>query len=180
MIRIICKKEKGKFNGTRQPSLNGVNDCVLLLILLEELHVLPIPLFHQVLPGNEPERRRIHAVTQARWFGAVIEYMADVRVGVFAPDLGPDREPAPVLFLHDIAGLEGLGETRPSRAGIVFVEGTEQGLAGDDIDVDARFLVVPVFVIEGRLRAVLLRYFVLHGSQPFFRDWRNYFNGKNS
>src|SRR5512143_667703 len=95
--------------------------------------------------------------------------MTEVCVAVFAPYLGPYREPAPVLFLHDIARLEGFGEARPSRAGIVFVQGTEQGLAGDDIDIDARFLVVPVFIMEGWLRAVLLCYLELCGSQLFFQ-----------
>src|SRR5512143_3339749 len=95
--------------------------------------------------------------------------MAQMCVAVFAPYLGPHREPAPILFLHDVAGLEWFSEARPSRAGIVLVQGTEQGLSGDDIDIDARFLVVPIFVMEGWLRTVLLRYLELHGGQLFFQ-----------
>ncbi len=57
----------------------------------------------------------------------------------------------------DVCGLEGPHETRPSRPAVELVERCEERLAGNDVDVEARLLVVPVFVGEGELGPVSLR-----------------------
>ena len=54
-------------------------------------------------------------------------------------------------------------ETRPSRPAVELVEGCEERLAGNHVDVEARLLVVPVFVGEGALGPVSLRDAVLLG-----------------
>src|SRR6516162_11570375 len=59
-------------------------------------------------------------------------------------------------------------ETRPSRPAVELVEGGEGGeerLAGNHVDVEARLLVVPVFIGEGALGPVSLGDAVLLGSQ---------------
>jgi len=42
-----------------------------------------------------------------------------------------------------------------------FVPRAEKRLAGNDIHVDAIFIIVPVFIFESRLGSVLLRYLIL-------------------
>src|SRR5262249_15840406 len=44
-------------------------------------------------------------------------------------------------------------------------ERAEERLAGDDVDVDARLMVVPVLVLERALRALVLRHVVLERRQ---------------
>jgi len=46
-----------------------------------------------------------------------------------------------------------------------FVQRTEKRLSGNDIHVDALFVVVPVFIFERRLGAVLSRYLILERRQ---------------
>ena len=53
-----------------------------------------------------------------------------------APDLDAGHEKVMVFLLHDIPRLQGLGETRPSGPGIIFVLGAEQGFPGNDVDVN--------------------------------------------
>src|SRR6185312_3699409 len=52
---------------------------------------------------------------------------------------------------------ERLGETWPTRSRIELVGGAEQRLAGDNVDVDAGLVVIPVFVVERRFCRCLLR-----------------------
>src|SRR4051794_32941693 len=70
-----------------------------------------------------------------------------------------------VNVLEDVCGLEWPRETRPSRPAVELVEGCEERLAGNHVDVEARLLVVPVFVGEGALGPVSLRDAVLLRSQ---------------
>ena len=71
-----------------------------------------------------------------------------MRVCKFAAHLDAVGKKRPVLALYDVTGLQRLGEARPTRAGIVFVQGAEQGLAGHNVHIDTRLLVIPVFVLE--------------------------------
>src|SRR3990170_8850009 len=93
--------------------------------------------------------------------------MAEVRVPVTAPNLGPHHEKAPVLPLDDVPGLEGLREARPSRARFELVFRAKKGLPGDYVHVYALLLVVPVLVVKGPLCALLLRHAILKGREPF-------------
>ncbi len=81
--------------------------------------------------------------------GPVIENMAEMRIAMFAPDLGARHEKVMVFLLHDISRLKRLGEARPSGPGFIFVLGAEQGFPGNDVDVNSFPLVIPVFILEG-------------------------------
>jgi hypothetical protein len=78
--------------------------------------------------------------------------------------LSPCLERTSVRF-DDVRGLEGPHETQPSRPAVELIERCEERPAGSDVDVEARLLVVPVFVGEGKLGPVGLRDAVLLGSQ---------------
>ena len=93
--------------------------------------------------------------------------MAEMGITMFAPDLDARHEKMMVFLLHDIARLKRLSEARPSGAGFIFVLGAEQGLPGNDIDVNAFSMVIPVFIPERRFGALFLSHFILHGGQDF-------------
>src|SRR5215471_17989689 len=70
-----------------------------------------------------------------------------------------------VMFsLQDLSvASRGRVKTRPSRPAFELVEGCEERLAGNHVDVEARLLVVPVFVGVRALGPVSLRDAVLLG-----------------
>src|SRR2546425_2487984 len=84
-----------------------------------------------------------------------------MRFGVGRADLGAHREEGPIHQLADIARLERFGEARPPSARIELVERAEQRLAGHDVYVDPRLMVVPVLIMEWRLGGGVLGYLVL-------------------
>src|SRR5437762_7029129 len=86
-------------------------------------------------------------------------------VAMLGTDLGPCHAVRAVNVLDDVRGFEGPRETRPSGPAVELVEGCEERLAGNDVDVKARLLVVPVFVGERALGPVSLRDAVLLGRQ---------------
>src|SRR5882762_2016939 len=67
----------------------------------------------------------------------------------------------PIRSLADVARLEGLREARPPRARVELVERAEERLAGHDVHVDPRLMVVPVLVVERRLGGLVLGHLVL-------------------
>ena len=91
--------------------------------------------------------------------------MTDMRIGIFASDLGAVRKKAPILLFDDIRRFKGFGKTGPPCTGIIFIQLTEKRFTGDDIDINTLPLVFVVFVLERRLRTVFLRHLVLHGRQ---------------
>src|SRR3990167_11161994 len=98
--------------------------------------------------------------------------MSQVAVAMSRAPLGADHPVAVVAYFIDIGGDDGLGEARPSTAGIEFVGRGEQGLAADDIDVDAGLLIVQQFPTAGTLGAAFLGDMALLG-----RPLRNGFAG---
>jgi len=54
------------------------------------------------------------------------EYMAEVGVSMFAPDLDPRGKEAMVLSFHDISRLQRLGEAGPPGSRFKLVQGAEQ------------------------------------------------------
>src|SRR5262245_28879029 len=92
-------------------------------------------------------------------------------VAVLGADLGPCHAVRAVNVLDDVRGLDGPRETGPSCPAVELVEGCEERLAGNHVDVEARLLVVPVFVGEGALGSVSLRDAVLLGRQLRERFW---------
>src|SRR5581483_10878025 len=88
-----------------------------------------------------------------------------VRVRVLRTDLGAHHEELAIRPGDDVLGGERFGEARPAGAGVELVERAEQWLAGDDVDVDAGLMIVPVLVPERRLGAIVLGDLELHGSE---------------
>ena len=70
-----------------------------------------------------------------------------------------------VGVFDDVRLDQRFGEAGPTGAAIKLVERGEQRFAGDDIDVDAGLVVVPVGVVKGRLRAGLTGNAVLLGGE---------------
>src|SRR5215470_15332167 len=86
-------------------------------------------------------------------------------VRVCRAHLSADHAVRGVSQFVDILRFNGLGEAGPAASRIKLVGRREQRLAGHDIDVDARFLVIQIFSGSGGLGAILLRYVILLGRQ---------------
>jgi hypothetical protein len=104
-----------------------------------------------LIATDETKGSGVHAVSQPSLVSRSVEKeVSQVAVAVLGTDLCPCHAVRPVDFLDDISGLERPRETRPAGAAIELVEGREERLAGNDIDVEAWVFVVPVFVGKGR------------------------------
>src|SRR5262245_48295367 len=79
--------------------------------------------------------------------------------------LSADHAVRGVSQFVDILRFNRLGEAGPAASRIKLVGRREQRLAGHDIDVDARFLVIQIFSGSGGLGAVFLRYVKLLGRE---------------
>ena len=153
---------------TARPVSAGLPCSNILQWLLKQFAVFVQPFFFQILRGNKAKRGGIEAVAQAGGSRAVGKDMAKVRIALPASHLGAHREQAVVHLFDDIGGYQGLGEAGPAGFRVILVGGTEQRLAGDNINVNARFLVVPVQVVKGRFGAVFLGDLVLQRGQTAF------------
>src|SRR3989449_7925497 len=105
---------------------------------LEQREIPAVPLRLQAVDRNESQGRRVHAVAQSRWWGTVVEHVAQMRVGVGRADFRAHREERPIDALADIARLERFGEARPPRAGLELVERAEERLTRHDIHIEDR------------------------------------------
>ena len=128
----------------------------------EEHQVLPVALDLEPLDRDEADGGGVDAVAQARRLRAVVEDVAEVRVGVRRADLRAVEEVA-VARLLDV--VERLPEARPPGAGVVLLERAEERLAGDDVDVDPGGRRVGVLAREGRLGSGMLGDLVLDRRQ---------------
>ena len=139
--------------------------CLRLLVAAEQGCVLTVTFRFETGRGDETHRRGVHAVAQAGRRGAVLENVAEVGVGVFRANFGADHEELAIALRDHVLRLERAREARPAGSGVVFVERREERLTRNDVDVNARLLVVPVFVTKSRLGTVVLRDLVLDGGQ---------------
>src|SRR5262245_17142302 len=111
---------------------------------------------------DEPQRGRVDAIAQPASFpGTVWEHVSEMAVRVRRTHLGARHAMRIVSQFVDILRLNGLGEAGPAASRIKFVGRREQRLAGHDIDVDARFLIIQIFSGSGSFGAVLLRHVIL-------------------
>ena len=94
--------------------------------------------------------------------------MTQVGIPVLAPHFGPQREEFPVLSRRDVL-LKGFCKAWPSRPGVILVKRAEERLSRCDINVNPLPLIIMVFILEGRLRAFVLRYLVLKRCELLFR-----------
>jgi hypothetical protein len=75
-------------------------------MLINDLPILPVAFFLEVVIGNESKCSRVDAVTQAPVFdGAVVEDMAEMAVSLGGTNLGPNHPVTAVYSFHDILGL---------------------------------------------------------------------------
>src|SRR3989344_5259766 len=91
--------------------------------------------------------------------------MTKMGVGMTAPDLRASHEKPPIFPLDNILRDQRLREARPTRAGVEFLLGAKERLAGDDIDIDPLGVSIPVGIIERSFRPLFLRHFVLERCQ---------------
>src|SRR5207248_426081 len=136
-----------------------------LLGLLEQRQEARVALGLQALHGNEAQRGGVDAVAHARRRGAIVEEMAQVGIAVRGPHLGSLHEERAVGLLGDVRRLERSREAGPPGAGLELVERAEQRLPRYHVHVDAGPVVVPVLVVERRLRRFVLSHLVLQRGQ---------------
>lgn len=119
----------------------------------------------EVVDRDEAEGGGVDAVAEVSGCWAVREDVAEVGVGLLGTDFGADHAVAGVGQFDDGLRINGAEEAGPAGAGIEFVGGAEEGLARDDVDVDARFFVVPVGVAKGRFGPAFAGDVVLEGGE---------------
>ena len=126
------------------------------------VQVSPITLGLHLVAMDEPQRGRVDAIAQSAAVARPVgKYVPEMAVAVRRAHLGARHAVRSVLQFVDVGRFNGLGEARPAASRFKFVRRSEQRLAGHDIDVDARFLVIQIFSGSGALGAVLLRYAIL-------------------
>src|SRR6185369_15221235 len=104
--------------------------------------------------GNEFQSGGVDAITQPAFVGGtVVKHVAQVRVGNFGADFSALHAESAIFFLNNFGVAYGLGETGPATTGIELVQGAEQGLARNDVDVKSGFVVIPVLIVKGGLGA---------------------------
>ncbi len=91
-----------------------------------------------------------------------------------ASHLNPQHPQANVLNLHNVIWLKGLGETGPSGARIKLVNRGEKGLSRHYVNVDSRFMVVPIPVLK---RGSVKSFWVTAYSKGVRRDRNSFFEG---
>src|SRR5690606_4332331 len=132
------------------------------LVFLHLVQVRAVALFLHPRAGNEAQRRRIDAVSQAaavRW--AIREHVAEMAVAVAGAHLGADHAVAGVAQFPDVRRLQRPGEAGPAAMRVELVTGREQRFARDDVHVDPRPVLVQVFAGAGTLGPGLLGHAVL-------------------
>src|SRR5262245_13235253 len=113
---------------------------------------------------DKPQRGRVDAIAQsAAILGSVGKHVSEMAVRVRRANLSAEHALRGVPQFVDILRFNRFGETGPAASRIKLVGRGEQRLAGHNIDVDARFLVIQIFSGSGGLGAVSLRYTILVG-----------------
>ena len=123
--------------------------------LLKKEFVGLVALFLEILHGDEAEGGGVDAEPLASGSGTVWKQVSEVGIAFGGADFDAFHAVGIIFFFDDDVLFNGAGEAGPSGAGIKFVFGTEERLAGDNGDVNALAVVVPIFVFEGRFRSAL-------------------------
>jgi len=84
---------------------------------------------------------------------------------MLAAYFGSDHEQSSVLMFNDVFRVQWASKARPASARMKFMYGAEEGFSGNNIDIDAGLLIVPVGIIKWGFSAVLADYPVLQGCQ---------------
>lgn len=88
--------------------------------------------------------------------------MTEMRVTLARADFSAGHPKHPIALFDNMIAGEGLGETGPAGAAVEFVEGTEERLAADYIDVNTGAAVVPIFVLKWRFSSIPAGHAILH------------------
>lgn len=141
--RMTIQRTPGLIGGSRRGRL-------FLLRFFEQLLVLWISLFFEVLCRDEPECRGVDTVAEPGGSRSVVKDVAQMGIAFDRADFGANHSPGSILLFFDNRFIDCTGETRPSGARIKFVLRTEKRLAGNDTDINPVSVVVPIFVFERR------------------------------
>lgn len=109
----------------------------------------------------QPECRGVDAIAQSGGFGAVVEYMAEMRAALLAAYFHAFHAVAVVGARNDVFGQVGLPVARPSGQGIKFCGRIEQCIAAAYATIDALIVAVPICSGESRFGPALAAYPVL-------------------
>src|SRR6187402_3853082 len=82
--------------------------------------------------------------------------MAQVAIAMEGADLRPAHAVAAVDELVHVFRLHGLCKARPAAAAVELVEGREKRLPRDDVDIQARLVMIPVSILKRPLGPILL------------------------
>src|SRR5215471_1266686 len=109
----------------------GCRSLVLLRCrrCVEQLPVFAVSLGLELVDRDEAQRRRVDAVALARRRGAVVEDVAQVRVGALRADLGATHEERAIVLRHDVRPVERPREAGPAGPRVELVARAEQWLA---------------------------------------------------
>src|SRR5690348_12280432 len=125
------------------------------------MRVFAVAFLDKLRRRNEAHRRRIHAVAQAGRKRAVVEQVAEVRIGVLRANFGARHSKGPIRLRCDVLRNQRTREAGPPSAGLELVGRAEQRFARHNVYVDARLVIVPVCVLERTLGRFVLRDLVL-------------------
>src|SRR5438093_11961470 len=76
-----------------------------------------------------------------------------MRIARFPTNLSTFHSERGILFFGNFVWRYGLGETGPTGTAVELVQRADERFAGDDIDINARLVIVPVSIVKWRLRA---------------------------
>ena len=102
----------------------------------------------------------IHAIAQAGWRRAVIEYVAEVGFAAAAGNFCAGDAEAAIDFFDEIFFGDGLIETRPAGTGIEFGGGVEKSGVTADAAENSLGMIVGILIGVGALGAFVARDFV--------------------
>lgn len=163
---VSCRNEAGgdavRANGADASALGAVASRHALFFLEIREEFLE-SVFLELGYGDELKGCGVDAVAQPGGFGAVFKDMAKMGVSRYAADFRACHSIRGIDDVFDRFCIDRLGEGRPAGARIEFVFGAKKRLTADDGDIDSRLFVVPIFIIEGGLGAILHCDFVLDG-----------------
>ena len=127
-----------------------------------------VAFFIHLVQRNEAQGSAVDAITQAtKLYRPVIENMAKVRVAYATSYLNTSHTVACVQAHSRHRVIDRLAKTRPATAGIEFISRGKQRLACHDINIDARFLMLPELPGKRAFRSCLLGNPVRLGGKRF-------------
>jgi hypothetical protein len=64
--------------------------------------------------------------------------------------------------------VDTFSEAGPAGAGVILIQRTKERLTGEDIHINTRSFLIPVFILKRGFSAVFLSYLILQGSKLLF------------